>query len=69
MDQEASHEPVLRLTRLSMIAAFEAFLVVIMLSSSASWAVRGAILVGVSAFLLGLNAYWRDRGMPPESHL
>lgn len=66
---DTPHEPVARRRRVALTTCLEVLLIGIMLSSSASWVVRAMVIAAVSAFLLGMNAYWRDHGMPSESHL
>jgi hypothetical protein len=41
-------------------------LVGIMLASTASWIMRVAVIVSGLAFIVGMNAYWRDYGAPRD---
>ncbi|WP_027006570.1 hypothetical protein [Conexibacter woesei] len=47
-------------------AVFEAALIIIMLMSSATWPVRGVVIVVGTGVLASMNASWRAYGMPRD---
>lgn len=56
--------PVPRKARWSWTVAFEVALIVIMLTSDASWLVRTVVVVVGTVVIASVNVQWREYGMP-----